>query len=273
MRPSVSNVDQEELPGLNLLAPNLISLDVSNNRIEPFGLPKDYPKQLAYCDMANNRITHVGIADNAKLKDAGKLEFLLQLNLRSNKLKSFQPVNQLLPEDIHDTITALEQSPKSPDGHTGVKTGVTATDQERKLRISCLWFPKLTNLDLSCNLDLTLIGNEISFMSRLNCLELENCTLLSELPPALWQLDQLRILTINGTLVHQHLTSLLGVQEPELSQPKKKPFEKAESKTDFSGLHTKAILSYLKTVSNKSVSVLIDPTCQSKYPGRGSSAN
>ncbi|KAL5961249.1 Leucine-rich repeat serine/threonine-protein kinase 1, partial [Taenia solium] len=179
--------------GLVHLAPALTSLDVSGNRLAgPFPPPALFPPNLVHLDLSNNRISIVAGGRNAgdgvevgggfeasnveehkasTISD-GQLKHLFHLNLRGNCISVFNPVSSHSNESGGEAL---------------------------------LWFPELASLDLSENTDLISLGSAVCRLEKLSSLELDGCTSLFELPPDLWRLSKLKSLTLFNTPAYERL--------------------------------------------------------------------
>nr|CDS21207.1 leucine rich repeat serine:threonine protein [Echinococcus granulosus] len=179
--------------GLVHLAPALTSLDVSGNRLTgPFPPPALFPPNLVHLDLSNNRIStvaggrnagdggeagggfqtsNVGAQKASVILD-GQLKHLFHLNLRGNCISVFNPVSS-----------------------HGNESGGEAL----------LWFPELASLDLSGNTNLISLGSAVCRLEKLSSLELDGCTSLTELPPDLWRLSKLKSLTLFNTPAYERL--------------------------------------------------------------------
>ncbi|KAM7533897.1 hypothetical protein Aperf_G00000117352 [Anoplocephala perfoliata] len=183
--------------GLSLLAPSLRSLDVSGNRLSgSLPPPSRFPTSLMHLDMSNNQIISVGMRQERKLESSsdsstdqggnsfpsaseGQFKSLLHLNLRNNRIATFNPVSH------------------SEGGGSD----------------SCLWFPELASLDLSGNTELRKLGSAVCRLEKLSSLELDGCTSLVELPADLWRLSKLKSLILFNTPVYDRLVREIRAEE------------------------------------------------------------
>nr|CDS25898.1 leucine rich repeat serine:threonine protein [Hymenolepis microstoma] len=184
--------------GLHLLAPALTSLDVSGNRLfGPLPPPSRFPSNLVHLDLSNNQISSVGLSyDGNKMSSNiatspdrgrkssspqipdGQFRRLLHLNIRNNRISTFNPI-----------------SPSS---------GLSDTH---------LWFPELTSLDLSGNVELRSLSSSVCRLEKLSSLELDGCSALVELPPDLWRLSKLKSLTLFNTPAYDKLVHDIRAEE------------------------------------------------------------
>uniref|UniRef100_A0A158QE53 Non-specific serine/threonine protein kinase n=1 Tax=Hymenolepis diminuta TaxID=6216 RepID=A0A158QE53_HYMDI len=248
--------------GLSLLAPALTSLDVSGNQLSgPLPPPSRFPSKLVHLDLSNNQISSVGLLYDGKRKESiienspdddrklssppvsdGQFRRLLHLNLRNNKISTFNPISSL-------------------SGGSGLSD-------------TYLWFPELSSLDLSGNIELKSLSSAVCRLEKLSSLELDGCSGLTELPPDLWRLSKLKSLTLFNTPAYGKLVRDIRAEEviqqnysrqrQKLQQQQRRKSSRGQGlntplssipsskSADMPILNTKTILEHLKSLSKSS---------------------